>query len=636
MQRIGVSSVWGPRESRPLGTVLGNGSPGRVSRLCLSASLWLFALSLALFHSRALAAPPSLELQDVSSEEGAGVTGVSAKDAKLFSDTAKHLLRLGPCFSDGDCFGEGRRCFEGSCLGFAGPQTTLFKCSPGEECFLPQVAGSFYSDPSRESRFFLLATRDQLYTCGGKAQVATETRPSGFLGCLDGASDCPVFAEESSSSSADERSLSSFFSSPVPCTFASGGDLKLSCAANLGVVPLSVGVGVYSLCGCSATDLQGRGVLCASPEDFAVPVGVLQIVGFSELAEKASASAVEKASSETQKREAPRQFRCEVGQPCLLQSIEGQGLDSEVHFLAVLPGRRADCDVLSGRVAAGGKAVTELPCFVSASNRRCSALLSGDLLEALLVDDGKEAPQSEASLCGCSRPSSSRDGRLCLRPVLVGHLKVEDGTLTKTALSSDHAHHGEPSFTAEQTASSSRVRRAGSSQRRLQFINEEAANERREPSAAETGDGASGSSGVSEECKKDAECLSGFGRCLDGKCSGFVPDEKGSRRIKCVENFNCDARPGDLPTRGSTEGFQLIAIAPEEECGKAVNIKAEGRRGQREKCSLIWAEKTGRPREWRKGARGRGGLCASCELLRLDLQQQQQVDLLSLLFAQEL
>ncbi|CDJ59328.1 sushi domain-containing protein / SCR repeat-containing protein, putative [Eimeria maxima] len=104
-------------------------------------------------------------------------------------------------------------------------------------------------------------------------------------------------------------------------------------------------------------------------------------------------------------------------------------------------------------------------------------------------------------------------------------------------------------------------------QRRLQFIEERAANLPKAEGEEDGGDGG--------ECRQHSDCLRGLGQCAGGRCHGFVPDLKGQRLLRCVEGYHCDAEKGDIPTVGNKQNFTVIAIGPQEECGTAVNLKPD-------------------------------------------------------------
>lgn len=88
------------------------------------------------------------------------------------------------------------------------------------------------------------------------------------------------------------------------------------------------------------------------------------------------------------------------------------------------------------------------------------------------------------------------------------------------------------------------------------------------------------------DCSSHIECLGGYGKCVSGRCRGFIPDVRGQRIIKCVDGYNCDAKKGDLPTKGPQDGFVVIAIGPDEECGAAVNLRAEGQAAHRRSTQM--------------------------------------------------
>ncbi|PFH32323.1 sushi domain (scr repeat) domain-containing protein [Besnoitia besnoiti] len=108
----------------------------------------------------------------------------------------------------------------------------------------------------------------------------------------------------------------------------------------------------------------------------------------------------------------------------------------------------------------------------------------------------------------------------------------------------------------------------GSSQwRLLQYITGPAANSQ----AAQEGKKNDGR--LANECKVNTDCFSGMGVCDKGRCVGFIPDKQDSRLFRCVEGYWCDLKPGDIPGKGITEKFEVIATTPSEPCGTARNLK---------------------------------------------------------------
>ncbi|KEP64201.1 UNVERIFIED_CONTAM: sushi domain (scr repeat) domain-containing protein [Hammondia hammondi] len=112
--------------------------------------------------------------------------------------------------------------------------------------------------------------------------------------------------------------------------------------------------------------------------------------------------------------------------------------------------------------------------------------------------------------------------------------------------------------------------------RLLQYITGPAAN------GQATADGKRTDGRLADECRVNTDCFSGMGVCDKGRCFGFLPDKQDSRLFRCVEGYWCDVKPGDIPGKGITEKYEVIATTPSEPCGTARNLKPTGRLGVQE------------------------------------------------------
>ncbi|KAL8275828.1 hypothetical protein Esti_000391 [Eimeria stiedai] len=587
-----------------------SGEVGLNARLCLLvlAFIVLFQLSVVVaLHSSSkgdrssvptIAVPhsPSLSSSEVTEDaDGAAPASVTA-----FTDRAKRLLDLSSCITDAQCWGRGRRCIEGRCWGFAGPRPQPFTCASGAACTLSPVNGHFYGQGSRGNRglFMLRLIEGPLTACGelGNAPVKAPSTT-----CADDSTDCVL--ADAGKDAVDDRTASSgeldalVLGAPVRCLYTPGITAQATCAVRLGFVKPSTPVGSYALCGCSSTDLAGNGEVCSSDEDFSVPVGTLQITGFApppipytrvEAAALATAAGAKHAgereggdipagstdattvsdaeplgtipaSTNMPQLLLPR-FSCAKGLPCELPGIRGHGLETNEHFVRAFPGVHRSCEE-----AAKVSAPLRLACSAASGGSRCIVRARPQDLEALLLHEAeasKSAPsaeafaapqqltdrggflrkkEAEATLCGCRRGLKPSD---CVGATLVGLLHVTD----------DDTQQKSQQQQQQQL-------------RKLQFI------EGRPANLPEEDD--DGTVQMGSECAAHVECLGGYGKCVSGRCRGFIPDLKNERLIRCVEGYHCDAGRGDLPTKGNKENFVVIGVGPEEECGAAVNLKAD-------------------------------------------------------------
>ncbi|PHJ24936.1 sushi domain (scr repeat) domain-containing protein [Cystoisospora suis] len=227
---------------------------------------------------------------------------------------------------------------------------------------------------------------------------------------------------------------------------------------------------------------------------------------------------------------------------------------------------------------------------------------------------------SVATLCGCN---SRLDGPRCEAPVLLGKLiiktpkvkedvkysimrdiedtRVEEAQLLEDSLSpqsislapftgapattqestpTDLSHPSTPGTLEESDVATNMTASSGSTNlesrtnvaepskwRLLQYITGPAANSQ---AALE---GKKGDGRLATECKVNTDCFGGMGVCDKGRCVGFVPDKQDSRLFRCVEGYWCDIKPGDIPGKGITDKFEVIATTPSEPCGTARNLK---------------------------------------------------------------
>lgn len=182
-----------------------------------------------------------------------------------------------------------------------------------------------------------------------------------------------------------------------------------------------------------------------------------------------------------------------------------------------------------------------------------------------------EVLPATATLCGCRAGPTALD---CLGATLVGllHLQAGDGQYSRKQLQQTRQHKTSQEqqlqqHQPQQQQLQQKQRPPPPPQlRKLQFIEDRAANLPKEPDPSEP---------EGSECRKHADCLRGYGRCVSGRCRGFIPDLKGERLIRCVEGYHCDAEKGDIPTKGEKENFMVIGIGPDEECGASVNLKPD-------------------------------------------------------------
>ena len=203
--------------------------------------------------------------------------------SESYSETAKGLLSLNACLSDAQCWGRGRRCIEGRCWGFAGPRRVAFECGVESLCSVGPIDGHFYGEGSTGSRglFMLQAIRGDPWDCGLPRALA----PPQQTACGDGdAQACELLAaghhDQTSGHDARKEGETLSLGKAVRCTYTPGIAPQSSCTARLGLVPLELPVGLYTLCGCSSTDLEAKNKPCSSPIDFSVPIGTLKITGF--------------------------------------------------------------------------------------------------------------------------------------------------------------------------------------------------------------------------------------------------------------------------------------------------------------------------------------------------------------------
>ncbi|KAL8453107.1 hypothetical protein Emed_000977 [Eimeria media] len=586
-----------------------SGEVGLTARPCLLLLAFsvLFQVSAVALHSSSPddrssvpAAVVPHSLTPSSSEVTKDAGGETATTVTAFSDRAKRLLDLSACITDSQCWGRGRRCVEGRCWGFAGPRPQPFKCASGTVCTLSPVNGHFYGQGSRGSRglFMLRVVEGPLTVCGepGNAPIKTPSTTT----CAEDSPDCVLAdagKEASEGSSASLGELDALVvGEPVRCLYPPGITAQAACTVRLGFVKPSMTVGSYALCGCSSTDLAGNGEACSSDADFSVPVGTLQITGFASPAipfTKAEAPALATAAKEehasekeeggtaaasaeattvkdTEPLEAipasanlpplllPR-FSCAKGLPCELPGIRGHGLETNEHFVRAFPGVHRSCEE-----AEKVSTPLRLACSAASGGSRCIVSARPQDLEVLLLHEAAAsksaasaeafvAPQqptdrsgsprkeeAEATLCGCRRGLKPSD---CVGATLVGLLHVTD----------PQTQH-QPQQQQQQL-------------RKLQFIEDRPANMPEEDD--------DGTVQLGNECAAHVECLGGYGKCVSGRCRGFIPDLKNERLIRCVEGYHCDAGKGDLPTKGNKENFVVIGVGPEEECGAAVNLKAD-------------------------------------------------------------
>lgn len=87
---------------------------------------------------------------------------------KSMRDVSKRLLELHSCVRDSDCFGDGRRCIERRCWGFAGPESRPFLCRVGNACHL-RLKGHFYGEGGQAGNgvFALRVVKGESYTACG-------------------------------------------------------------------------------------------------------------------------------------------------------------------------------------------------------------------------------------------------------------------------------------------------------------------------------------------------------------------------------------------------------------------------------------------------------------------------------------
>ncbi|XP_026191684.1 uncharacterized protein LOC34619245 [Cyclospora cayetanensis] len=504
----------------------------------------------------------------------------------LFSEVSKRLLDLNSCISDVQCWGRGRRCIDGRCWGFAGPRHDPFRCEAGTVCALDRVDGHFYGEGGRGSvgRFLLQPIQGSLEDCGSDRGVLHKPH----ILCEGTSPGCDLTEAGHQNGVPAEDTFQ--LGAPVECTYTPGITTQSSCSARLGFVPPSLPVGRYALCGCSSTDLGGNGRVCSSIEDFSAPVGVLLITGFaapaasiasprdSEIAKKAGLESQAKPahieadsttqedtqlaaessegiietdpiqvvpSSVTQQHLLLPRFSCTADLPCELPGIKGFGLNSKDHFVRAISGIHSSCQGTAKASSKHTSTPLRLPCNAVSRGSRCVVRVHQEDMKALLQSTGPATRTEDggnrvvdATLCGCRRGSTLLD---CVGGTVVGLLQLK-------AVEGKQQHQQQRQL------------------RKLQFIEGRAANLPEEENEFTP---------VGNECQKHADCLRGYGSCVSGRCRGFIPDLKGDRLIRCVEGYYCDAGAGDIPTRGNKENFTVIGIGPDEECGAAVNLKAD-------------------------------------------------------------
>ncbi|CDJ40550.1 sushi domain-containing protein / SCR repeat-containing protein, putative [Eimeria tenella] len=288
-------------------------------------------------------------------------------------------------------------------------------------------------------------------------------------------------------------------------------------------------------------------------------------------------------SIEDQKKLLLPSFSCIVGLPCELPSIKGVGLVSTEHFVRAFPGVYPSC-----QAASETSTPLRLPCRPISAGSRCIVHVRPEDMKAIMQSRGQEAAKGRknkgssgvgelevlpatATLCGCRAGPTALD---CLGATLVGllHLQAGDGQYSRKQLQQTRQHKTSQEqqlqqHQPQQQQLQQKQRPPPPPQlRKLQFIEDRAANLPKEPDPSEP---------EGSECRKHADCLRGYGRCVSGRCRGFIPDLKGERLIRCVEGYHCDAEKGDIPTKGEKENFMVIGIGPDEECGASVNLKPD-------------------------------------------------------------